>query len=282
MARPLRIEFPGALYHVTSRGNERQLIYSDNGDRNRFLDILAECSERYHWHCYAYCLMDNHYHLLIETAEATLSRGMRQLNGVYTQQFNGRHNRVGHLFQGRYKAILVQKQTYLLELARYIVLNPLRADMIKVPEAWPWSSYRATAGLVQVPDWLASDWILSIFSERRDDAVAEYRRFVLAGLDRETPWRQLKNQIYLGSDKFVEEMQCQLRADQVLTGVPRQQRLSPRQALDWYAGNWSDRKQAMALAYRSGHYTLEQIGEYFGVCRMTVSRAAKKGVKSEN
>ena len=142
MARPLRIEFPGALYHVTSRGNARQRVFRDDEDRETFLATLAWVVARFRWRCHAYCLMDNHIHLLIDTPQPNLSRGMRQLNGVYTQRFNRRHRRVGHLFQGRFQAILVEKEGYLLELARYIVLNPVRAKMVKTPERYPWSSYR--------------------------------------------------------------------------------------------------------------------------------------------
>jgi REP element-mobilizing transposase RayT len=119
MARPLRIEFPGAVYHITSRGNAKQTIFLENQDRHKFLEVLSTVIERCSWLCHAYCLMKNHYHLMIETPEANLSRGMRQLNGVYTQLFNQRHKRVGHLFQGRYKAILVEKDTHLLSLCRY-------------------------------------------------------------------------------------------------------------------------------------------------------------------
>ena len=133
MARPLRIEFEGALYHVTSRGNARQHIFLHDSDRKKFFDVLADVVERFQWICHAYCLMDNHYHLVIETPEANLSRGMRQLNGVYTQVFHRRHGRVGHLFQGRYKAILVEKESYLLELAKYVVLNPVRAGLVSYP-----------------------------------------------------------------------------------------------------------------------------------------------------
>ena len=126
MARPLRIEYPGAVYHVTSRGNARKKIFLDDIDRDEFLATLGWVVERFGWGCHAYCLMDNHFHLLIETPKPNLSLGMRQLNGVYTQRFNRRHKRVGHLFQGRFKAILVERDSYLLELARYIVLNPVR------------------------------------------------------------------------------------------------------------------------------------------------------------
>ncbi len=146
MARPLRIEYPGAVYHVTSRGNEKKAVFKDDQDRELFLKILAEVNKRYHWFCHAYCLMDNHYHLLIETPEGNLSLGMRQLNGVYTQAFNKKRNRTGHLFQGRYKAILIQKDNHLLEACRYVVLNPVGARLVERPEDWKWSSYRATVG----------------------------------------------------------------------------------------------------------------------------------------
>ena len=146
MARPLRLEYAGALYHITSRGDRREPIYEDDADRKMFMSLLEQVCKTYNWLCHAYCLMGNHYHLLVETPEANLSKGMRQLNGLYTQSYNRNHNRVGHVFQGRYKAILVEKQSYLLELARYIVLNPVRAQMVHVAGDWQWSSYRATIG----------------------------------------------------------------------------------------------------------------------------------------
>jgi len=140
MARPLRIEYNRALYHITSRGNAREAIFLNDEDRKLFLDILGSVKERSNWLCHAYCLMDNHYHLIVETPESNLSKGMRQLNGVYTQRFNKQHNRVGHLFQGRYKTIVVDKENYLLEVSRYVVLNPVRAKAVK-------NSYLGTAGL---------------------------------------------------------------------------------------------------------------------------------------
>jgi len=151
MARPVRIEFPGALYHITSRGDRREDIYLGDGDRRLFLALLAEVCERFNWSGHAYCLMSNHYHLLIETPDGNLSKGMRQLNGVYTQRFNDVHGRCGHVFQGRYKAIIVEKDAYLQEVARYIVLNPVRARMVGDPQDWPWSSYRATTGAASCP-----------------------------------------------------------------------------------------------------------------------------------
>ncbi len=141
MARPLRIEYPGALYHITARGNRKADIYLRSSDRYKFLEILEKTVGRYNWICHGYCLMNNHYHLLIETPDANLSKGMRQLNGIYTQYFNRVHDSVGHLFQGRFKSILVEKESYLLELCRYIVCNPVRANLCREPKDWKWSSY---------------------------------------------------------------------------------------------------------------------------------------------
>ena len=158
MARPLRIEFAGALYHITSRGDRREAIYDDDVDREVFVGVLAEAIERYNWVCHGFCLMTNHYHLLIETVEGNLSQGMRHLNGVYTQASNRRHKRNGHLFQGRFKGILVDKDAYLLELSRYVVLNPVRASMVDSPEKWHWSSYKMMIGYAPVPKWLVIRW----------------------------------------------------------------------------------------------------------------------------
>ena len=211
MARPLRIEFAGALYHVTSRGDGRDDIYLDDEDRELYIELLCEVCERFNWSLHSYCLMSNHYHLLVETPDGNLSKGMRHLNGVYTQRFNRRHSRVGHVFQGRYKAIIVQKESYLLELARYIVLNPVRAQMVRSAKDWPWSSYRATAGFIDsntFRTWLTVNWILSSFSDKKSDAILLYRRFVSEGKNQPKPWYELKNQIYLGDDEFVGDMQC--------------------------------------------------------------------------
>ncbi|MDO8369425.1 MAG: transposase [Candidatus Nitrotoga sp.] len=144
MSRPIRIEFSNALYHVTARGDRREDIFEDDEDRQMFLSTLAQVITQFNWICHAWCLMDNHYHLLIQTPDGNLSKGMRQLNGIYTQASNRCHQRVGHLFQGRFKAILVDSDAYLLELTRYVVLNPVRAGMVKKPADWKWSSYRAS------------------------------------------------------------------------------------------------------------------------------------------
>jgi putative transposase len=275
MARPLRIEFAGGLYHITSRGNARQDIYADNHDRATFLNLVDGTRTRYDWYVHAYCLMSNHYHLLIETGTPTLSKGMKLLNGVYTQSFNHRHPRVGHLFQGRYKAILVDKESYLLELARYIVLNPVRARMFRSAADWKWSSYLETAGLADQASVLTTDWILSCFSNRKKPAQERYRKFVQAGRNQPSPWGKLKNQIYLGDEEFVEEMQCQLDPEQSLADIPGKQKLAPPKPIDYFKRKYSDPKQAMAMAYLSKHYTLEVVGTAFGVSYATVSRAVK-------
>lgn len=201
MTRPLRLEFHGALYHLTSRGDRQELIFLNDADRKLFLNLLGKEIKQQGWICYAYCLMGNHYHLLMETPEPNLVRGMRRLNGIYTQAFNRRHKRVGHVFQGRYKAILVDKESYLLELCRYVVLNPVRAKLVQRPAAWPWSSYRFTAGAVKPPQWLAAEKVVGFFSGR-----AAYRRFVAEGLGQPSVWNHLRGQIYLGGGVFLKRM----------------------------------------------------------------------------
>lgn len=221
--------------------------------------------------------MDNHYHILIETAEGNLSLGMRQLNGVYTQRSNRRHNRVGHVFQGRYKAILVQRDDYLLELARYVVLNPVRAGMVKGPRDWPWSSYGSMIGKTSPPGWLETDWLLACFCKQRNLAIAKYIEFVKGGIGLPSIWERLKYQMYLGSDDFVESMRhkLDLSSKEDLSEISRLQRRPMAKSLQWYKDNTTDRKQAMALAYASGEYTMKEIAESFCVHYSTVSRAVK-------
>ncbi|MEY2680534.1 MAG: hypothetical protein RL661_765 [Pseudomonadota bacterium] len=274
MSRPLRIEFPGALYHVTSRGDGREAIYLDDDDKILFLSVLAKAVRGFNWAIHAYCLMDNHYHLLIETADGNLARGMRQLNGIYTQRFNRRHERVGHVFQGRYKAILVQKEAYLLELARYVVLNPVRAGMVTHPEQWTWSSYRATTGACEKPPWLTTAWLLSGFSEHREQSTRCYAAFVADGLHQATPWNDLRHQIFLGSESFVASMQARIDSETPSREIPAiQQRPLPKPLAEIAAAHARD--EAIAQAYASGGYSLKDIGDYFGLHYSRVSRILK-------
>jgi putative transposase len=270
MARPLRLEFPGAVYHLTSRGNDRQKIFLSAADRELFLNILAQVVSRYSWICHAYCLMANHYHLLIETPKGNLSIGMRQLNGSFTQGFNRRHQRVGHLFQGRFKAIVVEKESYLLELCRYIVLNPLRVKSRLDPAAWKWSSYRATAGLVSKPALLSTDWVLGQFGRKRSIAQRRYREFVREGRD-QRPWDELTGQIYLGSEKFIEKHTAR---DQEIKEIPRAQLRPIRPRLDQLLSR--NKEAAIAQAYRDYGYRLHEIAAHLGVRYATVSRRLRK------
>ncbi|MCB1763653.1 MAG: transposase [Gammaproteobacteria bacterium] len=276
MARPLRLEFSGAIYHITSRGNRREDIFENDSDRTRFLTLLNDVCNTHNWVCHAYCLMGNHYHLLIETPDANLSKGMRQLNGVYTQTFNRAHGRVGHIFQGRFKAILVEKENYLLELSRYIVLNPVRAGMVRSAADWAWSSYRATVGRSNGPDCLHTEWILAAFGKRKSLAMEKFRRFVSEGKGQPSPWKLLRNQVYLGGENFVQKMQSMIAGDRELGVVPAAHRRPMPKTLDYYyAASNQDRNSAIALAYRSGGYTLREIGDHFGLHYSTVSGIIK-------
>lgn len=271
MARPLRLEFAGALYHVTSRGDRREAIYEDDADRHMFLSLFDQVCEAHNWLCHAYCLMGNHYHILIETPDANLSQGMRQLNGMYTQRFNHTHGKVGHVFQGRYQAILVEKQAYLLELARYIVLNPVRAGMVRAAKDWRWSSYRATVGQSASPSCLTTDWLLAAFGVRKAEAIECYKRFVGEGKGQSSPWLILRNQVYLGSKAFVEKVHAHIDGEKELSEIPlSQRRLVPR-TLEYYEQHNSTRNNAIIDAYQSGGYTLKRIGEHFGLHYSTVS-----------
>ena len=247
-------------------------IFLDDDDRELFLTVLAEAVEIFNWSVHSYCLMGNHYHLLLETPDSNLAKGMRHLNGVYTQRFNRQHKRVGHVFQGRYKAIIVQKESYLLELARYIVLNPVRARMVRSVKDWPWSSYRSSAGLAGCPDWLEIDWILSAFSDKRTESIKHYRAFVAEGKNQPAPWENLKNQIFLGTDAFVKKMQAKVSPDEDLSEIPLGQRRPKPKSIDYYIARCNNRDEAIALAYDSGGYGLKEIGMHFGLHYSRVSR----------
>jgi REP element-mobilizing transposase RayT len=259
----------GGVYHVTSRGDGREDIFLDDNDRRQFLAVLCHTIERFGWRCFAYCLMTNHYHLSLETPAPNLARGMRQLNGVYTQRFNRRHGRVGHVFQGRYKAIVVQKDAHLLELCRYVVLNPVRAGIAKRVQDWPWSSYRATAGQQGAPEWLATDWLLAQFARQPHRAVALYRRFVDAG-KQARPWQDLTGQIYYGDESFVQQV-AQATTNRE---APRRQRQPLRLALAELVKTGTPVE--IGRAYREYGYRLGEIAQHLGVHYATVSRRLRR------
>lgn len=233
MARPLRLEHEGALWHVTSRGNEQRDIYYDDDDRFLFLTLLAEAVKRFKWIVHVYTLMTNHFHLVIETPEKTLSRGMQWLNGRYAQRFNRRHKRKGHLFQGRFHGVLVEKESHLRELARYVVLNAVRAGMVERPEDYRWSSYGAMVGLEQAPEWLTTGWMLEQFGSDPRSAVEAYAKFVDEGVGIErSPWDDLVNQIYLGRAEWVERMREMVEQEPRSEEHPRAQRCPGRPTME--------------------------------------------------
>jgi putative transposase len=221
MARPLRLDFEGALWHVTARGNERKEIVRDDVDRDAFVRILASVVKRYGWILHGWVLMPNHYHLIVETPRPTLSAGMMQLGAVYTQTFNRRWKRCGHLFQGRFFSLHVQRESHLLELLRYTALNPVRAGLVKIPGAWPWGSYRATAGLEKRPAWLATEWTLSQF-RGRGRCETTWARFVADTSDY-SPWERVRNQVILGEEDLVEELRGRAAEVRTMGGVPSSQ-----------------------------------------------------------
>jgi putative transposase len=280
MARPLRIEYPGALYHITSRGNGRQEIFKDDEDRETLLDILASTIKRYNWLCHAYCLMDTHYHLIVETPEANLSSGMRQLNGVYTQRYNRRHKVLGHLFQGRYKAILVEKENYLLELCRYVMLNPVRAEMVRRPEDWRWSSYAATAGMKKGLGYMKVNWILSQFGDENKEAEEQYKKFVMAGINGDSPWQDLEGQVLLGGEDFKNKLRGLLKEKGKIREIPKNQRYLGRPKLEEVFGvNNLDRKkrnEKMHTAHVKYGYKFKEIAEYLRIHYTTISKALKE------
>jgi len=278
MTRPLRLEYEGALYHITSRGNARECIFLDDKDRTRFLVILSDAVNRCSWICHAYCLMGNHYHLLIETPDANLSRGMQFLNGVYTQRFNRRHQRVGHLLQGRFKSILVEKESHLLELARYIVLNPVRAKMVRGVRDWPWSSYRATSGQVAVPDFLTISWILSQFDSDRGAAICAYRKFVRQGRGIDV-WEKLRAGAFLGTDSFVDQLRPLFKEKLFDPDYRKRERFATRPSLEELFADVSDkatRNEKIYQAVRVHRYTLREVGDFVGLLYSSISMIAKR------
>jgi putative transposase len=277
MSRPLRLEFPGAIYHVTARGNARAAIFFDDEDRQLLLDVLAECINRFGWLCHAYCLMDNHYHLLIETPEGNLSAGMRQLNGIYTQRFNRRHDHVGHVFQGRFQAILVERESYLLELCRYVVLNPVRARMVLYPAQYVWSSYPAMIGAVPKSPWLYTDWLLGQFGNARANARRGYAQFVSEGIDMPSPWAALKGQVLLGTQCFVESLLPLIAKKRDLKESPKAQRLIHRPDLKTMFSaevntNKKLRDETIRKAYLECGYPMAAIARRLGIHYSTVSK----------
>jgi len=266
MSRPLRIEYPGAVYHVTARGNADQPIFTEPADGARFLDLLGREIGQQRWLCHGFCLLENHFHLLIETPEANLGRGMGRLSMTYSQWFNRAHGRRGHLFAGRYKAILLEKDAWLLPLCRHVVLNPVRLGAVNRVDQWRWSSYRALALGEAEPAWLHHDRVLAALGggERAREA---WRGYVADGLAAPSPWQSLRGGHYLGGEAFLADMAERLKglpldqvpraaadparptADRVIAAVARAAAVAPETVLD---------RRAAPEAFRAGVYLLRR------------------------
>lgn len=284
MTRPLRIELANAIYHVTSRGNRRDAIFEDDEDRQLFLTILSECLVRYDAQVLAYCLMGNHYHLVLHTRQANLSALMRRLNGMVTQKFNRRHGKVGHLFQGRFKAILVDRDAYLLNLCRYVELNPVRAGVVAHAGDWAWSSYLAHVGMAPTPAWLDSlglhTYLLARAPENAGDvkhACTLYANLVGEDPNLEIWGTGLRQQIFLGDEHFAQEMHTlmsvQLGQD---SDIPKCQRLRDRPLQEWLA-TAATRPQGLYLAHQQGGKTITSIAKELNLSVSRVSRLVAAG-----
>jgi len=282
MTRPLRIEFPGAVYHVTSRGDRREAIYDDDVDRQAFIDVVALALKRFDACALAFCLMENHYHLVLHTRQPNLSALMHLVNGVYTQAYNRRHAKVGHLFQGRFKAILVDRDAYLLEVCRYVDLNPVRAAMVADPAQWPWSSYQVHTGLVAGLPWLDTSAVHGYLlgydvASGRDSALAasRYAALVAQGKDVRLWDEALKGQIYLGDESFMTRMQALLAPEQAAASdVPGIQRRPPPMSLEQYFKH-HPRNEAIAQAHIVGGHSMSSIAKAVGLSVSRVSRIVR-------
>lgn len=270
MTRPLRLQFPGAIYHVMARGNARQLIFLDDDDRRRFLKMLSDVSLRLHWRLVAFCLMDNHYHCCVETRESTLARGMGDLNSMYAQSFNRRHDRCGHLFQGRYRAILVQRPSYVLEVIRYIVNNPVRSGQCDKAEAWKWSSHRAMIGAAAPLPSHDVSGALAYFREPGHRPMPAYRQFVAADTTKSLDELD-RHPLVLGTETFAEGALD--RVDCQDAEVSRRQRV--RRSLLAYERDAQTRDEAIRSARASGTYSLAAIGRHFGLHYSTISHICR-------
>lgn len=283
MSRPLRLQFAGAVYHVTARGNDRRAIFADDEDHARFLTVLASTVARYHVLCRAYCLMGNHYHLLLQTPEANLSAAMRYLNGVYTQRFNRRHERCGHVLQGRFGARLVDGDAYLLEVCRYIVLNPVRAGLVAHPRQWRWSSFQATAGEMPTPGFLTVGWVQALGGAKtQDEGARRYTAFIEVGIGESgSPLDGFRSKPAVGSEAFLSRL-----AERYLTTrsseIPRAQRFAGRPTLPRLfrgATSKAERNACAVRAVRDHGYALREVAAFLGRHYSTVSRALARADK---
>jgi REP element-mobilizing transposase RayT len=288
MARPLRITFPGAFYHVTARGNERKAVFKSNRDRQKFLEYLETATERYHAVIHAYCLMDNHYHLLLETPSGNLPQIMRHINGAYTTYFNVKRARAGHLFQGRYKGILVEMDEYAKELSRYIHLNPVRAKLVQTPEKYEWSSYHFYIGEKKAPGWLHRDFILGYFGNKVSVAQLGYKEFVssLVGREYDSPLKEAIASVLLGSQDFIQFIKDTYLTDKKpVRDLPALRQLGQgitlQDIIDMVESEFGQdpvpgRNIKLYLCRKHTSEKLKTIGEQFGIGDAAVAQSFKR------
>lgn len=288
MSRPLRIEYADAFYHITSRGNERKDIFRTRKDREQFLSYLESATERYGAVIHVYCLMNNHYHLLLQTPQGNLSQIMRHINGAYTTYYNIKNQRSGHLLQGRYKALLVDMDAYAQELSRYIHLNPVRAGIVERPEEYPWSSYRYYINANSKPEWPQTGFILNYFNKDTIKAQKEYRRFVeaLGGKDYENPLNGVVGSTILGNDDFVSRVKERyLKGRRADRDVPALRKFEEKPAIEQIVAEVErmlgdeptlSRRVKLYLCHRYTGKQLRKIGEYFKVSESGVSQASRR------
>ncbi len=274
MARPQRIEFAGALYHVSAKGQDGGRLFHDAEDAERFLTILGQVCRRFEWAVMAYCLLPDHFELVLETRRPSLSEGMRRLSGLYGQAFNRRHGRHGPVFQGRFKAVLVDRELYLADVCREVLRAPVEAGLAVQARDWRWSSCRAMLKR-QAPDWLARQTLLRLFSDDPEPAAAKFLSFVEIFLSGSDPWSDRRDQIFLGSEGFVEQVQEQEQARRARESLGLATE-GARKPLAWFAENYPDPHEAMARAHLDGGYSQPKVAAHFGVHYSTVSRAATR------
>lgn len=295
MARQLRIEYEGAFYHIISRGNQRDIIFFEDSDFMKFIEILKRTKERYNYILHAYCLMSNHYHLLIETPKANLNRLMQNINTSYVVFVNRKYRRSGHLFQGRYKAIVVDKDNYLLSLSKYIHLNPVKAGIVTFPEEYRWSSYREYIGYVHT-GIVDINNTLAYFSKKLKTAMMEYKKFVdCVNKDEKDPLKDVKACIVLGGEKFIEKIKEIVKTKQIDKEVPALERLAPRISMEEVVKKVADyyslfstylrkrtrkyskqRKIAIYLSKIATGRKNSEIGSYFGISPQAITNILTK------
>jgi putative transposase len=289
MGRPLRIQYPGAWYHITSRGNEKKPIFKNKGDREKFLSYLNTAYERYGAVIHAYCLMTNHYHLLLETPRSNLSQILHHINGAYTNYFNAKWHRSGHLFQGRYMAIVIEKDSYCEELSRYIHLNPVRAGLADEPSKYPWTSYHCYIGKMKSPSWLKTDNVLGYFDKDLTEAQRLYRRFVeqVLGKKLDSPLKDVFASTFLGSEKFIEYSKEKwigfknadvrnIPALRVLQAVPSLEKIGNTVRKIVASESRIYKKLCLFVSQQYGGYSLKEIGSYYGMKESAVSQSNRR------